>query len=889
MAPHPDCAGCYLEDLGAGFVTADAVTPQTKLAIFGESPGKDEIAHRPPRGYVGASGRLLRRQARTAGLTLWSAWPNDPKPPFEEAAMFNVTQCRPPENQFAGYVVAQQCLERHGQERKAAGLPWLATGANAIEALTGYRVDALTTRGSILPAKSGGWVTATFHPAYLLYGKDDEQDGKAMDQLEPLLAMDVKRAIVTKQPYVPVVKLDWTGELALAEWERAKPTGVVAVDIEGGGGAPNVLGIGWERGTAWTMPWTAAAKRLVTRAFAESVPLFHNAEYDIPEICATGVPEPRRWADSINTAALVNPEFRKGLQPQVLTWVLGTLAWKGLVPHQGPVIDKHMLWRALWTEVLTRLGRGVPQSDAEWMFFYNGLDVAWDLDLFRNHQQILTSQGRFTYYQTVSEPIQEPLLSMGRRGIPADPERFAYHRTACERLVRMALRILRPACAAMLRERIAPVAEQVAQLEAARELERLGGVRKFSRGEELASLRGKLRTLEAAVEKGFNFDSYPQRKAMLYEWYGLPEVRKGKKGKSHVTTDDDAVESLIARMTKTDPFDESGKMTKPLRPKRGTVEECVYVLKAMAAGKKWRTWASGFCRPEWETPAGRRPRVTTYYSQATAFTGRLSSGAETSDPEKSDITTRKIAHLQNVPRKIRDAFVADPGYVMVGADWSGLQWAICMWYAAAYDTDGFHLDLLNRHQAGELDPHRFLAAAVFECAESEVRSEQRRIAKAYTFGRMFLGSERGLAREAGHRDSVGIRVCGVHDRTYLLGEWQKAVLAMAKQRGFLQTPLGWRMTFPSWNIDKGVALAGIIQATEADLTKWTLARLWRACPPRWEILSSTHDSFLMQVPKTEAVEGKAWLLGQMQQPIPWLGGRTWRAEGKVGPNWRAVS
>ena len=79
------------------------------------------------------------------------------------------------------------------------------------------------------------------------------------------------------------------------------------------------------------------------------------------------------------------------------------------------------------------------------------------------------------------------------------------------------------------------------------------------------------------------------------------------------------------------------------------------------------------------------------------------------------------------------------------------------------------------------------------------------------------------------------------------------------------------------------------QATAADLCKFILRVLFEAMPAGWEMLTTTHDSFLLQVPEGEASEAASWLKEKMETPVPWLEGRSWRSSVKVGGDWRAVS
>jgi len=279
-------------------------------------------------------------------------------------------------------------------------------------------------------------------------------------------------------------------------------------------------------------------------------------------------------------------------------------------------------------------------------------------------------------------------------------------------------------------------------------------------------------------------------------------------------------------------------------------------------------------------------RVVTSYTLHRSASGRLTSGVDSSEPDK---LRGKVSQMQNVPGVVRDIVVAKPGYVLVAGDWAGIEWAISMWMAAKYDKDRFHLDILDRFQEGTFDPHRYLASHANGVPESEVTDTMRKEAKPYTHGRTYLGSPRTLARNAGHPDSVGVRVCAAHEAAFRVNPWQQAVLAGCKKKHYIQTPLGWRRYFWSWDPKPTEVIATLVSGTAADLCKVVLGMVFAGLPKGWEVLTSTHDSIMLMVPEADMMEAKWWLKGMMEQEMPWLDGRSWRADVKVGKTWKDVS
>ncbi len=209
-----------------------------------------------------------------------------------------------------------------------------------------------------------------------------------------------------------------------------------------------------------------------------------------------------------------------------------------------------------------------------------------------NLRTALKAQGRFDYYQRIMAPLPPDLFAMGARGLPVDLSRMAWHRKATQRLVRMASRILRDVGQPVLDRLVRETQNEVDYLEKMRREEHAAAGKRvaFSQSKQLTGKRGKLaRRIENAA-KGLNFDSHQQAIYLFYDWYGLPVVNNRKTGQP--TTDEDAVNSLIKRLTRVDEF---GKPAPTIRPKRGIPkEEVIRVLRAKAAGKKWATWERNF-------------------------------------------------------------------------------------------------------------------------------------------------------------------------------------------------------------------------------------------------------------------------------------------------------
>jgi DNA polymerase-1 len=251
-------------------------------------------------------------------------------------------------------------------------------------------------------------------------------------------------------------------------------------------------------------------------------------------------------------------------------------------------------------------------------------------------------------------------------------------------------------------------------------------------------------------------------------------------------------------------------------------------------------------------------RVHTNYAQAVAVTGRLSS----TDP-----------NLQNIPvrtaegRRIREAFIAPPGSVIVSADYSQIELRIMA-----------HLSgdrgLLDAFAAGK-DIHRATAGEIFATEPSEVSSEQRRYAKVINFGLIYGMSAFGLAAQLGIERSAAAQYIDRYFARYPgVAEYMKRTRAAAHDAGFVETVFGRRLYLPDIRSSnqqrrQGAERAAInapMQGTAADLIKLAMIavdRHLRESQMATRIIMQVHDELVLEVPETELAAVHAQLPGLM--------------------------
>ncbi|NKC00491.1 MAG: DNA polymerase I [Pseudomonadales bacterium] len=240
-------------------------------------------------------------------------------------------------------------------------------------------------------------------------------------------------------------------------------------------------------------------------------------------------------------------------------------------------------------------------------------------------------------------------------------------------------------------------------------------------------------------------------------------------------------------------------------------------------------------------------RIHTSYHQAVAATGRLSSA----DP-----------NLQNIPirnaegRRIRQAFVAPPGKVMVAADYSQIELRIM----AHLSSDE---NLMAAFANGE-DVHRATAGEVFGKSGDAVTDEERRSAKAINFGLIYGMSAFGLGRQlsisrtlaADYIERYFTRYPGVRD-------YMEQTRALAREQGFVETVYGRRLYLPDINAKhvprrqgaERTAINAPMQGTAADIIKRAMLSVYAWLESGTldaAMMMQVHDELVFEVDEAQA-------------------------------------
>ncbi len=247
----------------------------------------------------------------------------------------------------------------------------------------------------------------------------------------------------------------------------------------------------------------------------------------------------------------------------------------------------------------------------------------------------------------------------------------------------------------------------------------------------------------------------------------------------------------------------------------------------------------------------RTGRIHTSYHQAVAQTGRLSSA----DP-----------NLQNIPirrpegRRIRQAFVAPPGHVLMAADYSQIELRIMAHLSA---DEG-----LLAAFAEDRDVHQATAAEVFEVSLSQVSADQRRLAKTINFGLIYGMSPFGLARQLGiDRGSAQKYVERYFQRYPGVRRFMDETRTRAREVGYVETVYGRRLYLPdirsgnkqTQQYAERSAINAPMQGTAADIIKRAMIAVDAWClrediPAR--LIMQVHDELVLEV-RADAAEAVA--------------------------------
>ncbi len=366
------------------------------------------------------------------------------------------------------------------------------------------------------------------------------------------------------------------------------------------------------------------------------------------------------------------------------------------------------------------------------------------------------------------------------------------------------------------------------------------------------SLEEQLSTLEQAiydsVGRKFNINSTKQLGDILFSELKLPS---GKKTKTGYSVSADVIENLHGKHPMIDHLLEYRQLNKL----KSTYVDGLLALMNPVTG-----------------------RVYTSFNQTIASSGRLSS----SNPNLQNIPVRT-----EVGRQIRRAFIADPSYVLLTADYSQFELRIL----AHITGEPRLVEAFNNDE----DIHTITASTLFNVPVEEVTKDQRRLAKTVVYAVLYGQSAFGLSQVTGMSNvDAASFIRRYHEIFPNIKGYVDGTLNQARKQGYVNTLYGRKRFFPDMHALSHVERQALereavnmpIQGTNADLIKIAMINLhhdFNAKRMKTRMLLQVHDELVFEVPVEELERVKGVIKDRMEGvarlnvPI--------KVEMKIGKNW----
>ena len=260
--------------------------------------------------------------------------------------------------------------------------------------------------------------------------------------------------------------------------------------------------------------------------------------------------------------------------------------------------------------------------------------------------------------------------------------------------------------------------------------------------------------------------------------------------------------------------------------------------------------------------ADSESRLHTNFVQTGTATGRLSS---------------REPNLQNIPiraeegRRIREAFIAKPGYVLISADYSQIELVVLAHLSQDENLISAFKD--------EKDVHTRTAALIFGINESEIKNDQRRMAKIINFGVIYGMSAFRLANELDISRTEAQKFIDAYFKTYSgVRQFIEDTIKKTEQSGYVTTISGRRRYIPTINSHnkteksaaERIAVNTPIQGSAADIVKTAMLNLDKKLASQKSnarLLLQVHDELILECPVEDAEKTAVLVKAEMEQAV----------------------
>ncbi len=563
----------------------------------------------------------------------------------------------------------------------------------------------------------------------------------------------------------------------------------------------------------------------------------HNTPFDKSKLKLFGFNvDDVLWHDTLLMSYLVNPNVEPiaGKKHALEAW--GKRLKKRKIDLRQALIDAGLMQegnRKLYEFDLPKFKPAALPIMAK----YACQDVDLDYDLFW-HLYPQMDKHLWKLYKSIELPFQQFLMESSEHGVLIDvPLLDKIEAEFAEDLecYKMACQALCPIAPAHTRMYVQPRPDEEGEFE--------GGLIYVG---TVTDKNGKLKHKYKVYDE-FNPNAPQHKEYALRTLYGWEPSKYTKKG--NVQLDSDVLEELPTSYEIVEWLLEYSEINK--------------LHSTYCVGMKKFIDEDGIIKPEW--------------NQTVTLTGRLSS----SNP-----------NLQNIPartdrgKRLREVFIARPGYKLVGIDGSQVQLRILAWYLAKWCND---YSMWDAYQGGVADIHEHNA---------KIWGVERKVAKNITFAKIFQASIPKLSRMIGTTEEVTQELVDRVERENpsLKRLIEKVLDKAEREGGVLRTLYGRRLCYPDlangnkWRRFRAQrqAFNAIIQGTEADVMKV----LGVKCAPivhKYEarLLLQVHDEYLFECPE-DCVEEFAELIKAIFHNRWVLFGLQFTGDCKIGDTWAGV-
>jgi len=697
-------------------------------------------------------------------------------------------------------------------------------------------------------------IIAGVHPAYILRGKHVHS---------PVLSLQILRA-AHHSKYRDILRPKWDFNLNPSEGQFRKylsGTFTIAFDVE----TPRtnhteitMCGFSTSPYTAQVVPWIEPYVSIAGDALTSRQSIAHNADFDLTAVEAYGI-KCRDTFDTCIAANVLEPDYPVALHSVASRHFPWFLYWKEL-GH-----DRRQ--QELWHKVLN-LGRYFN----DWEQVYCALDVAHTYLLWQAQVAQLGVRNQMTVFTRQMEclPVLRVLEHRGLRVAPAAKKWLLKKRLAqrqeillgVNRLIKEPWRKWTDECKEDLRTAIERRDDAVSKKASARSVDAADktGYNKTTLQRATLSHKAssaavtKARAKLRRMEKGFNIDSDADWRRLLFTHYKLPVLMRTSSGAPAVGKA--ALQTLRERGNRVQ------------LPEAGFA-----LLDKLEVASRIGSEIPTFIEVALDGDSVAHPG----YQLFRTATGRLASGSETIDADKP---AHALAYnAQNIPKSLRRMYVPHRNHckyaIFLEADWKQIELRLMAWILG--------IDSLTKALSGGLDIHRENAGAIFGRTPSDITIPERTLAKRFTHGVNYgLGPYKASWLFKISVAEARKRINAYLDRWYGFRQAREALVKASCERRFIENAFGWRRRVLTKEPEK--ILAFLPQSSLAAMVKRCLVRVEEGVT-EGTLLTTTHDSYLMEVCPKKIGRVMAAMRDIMEDPVPELDGFVCPTDFQMGASW----